>query len=84
MNLLTGPNNMLCPTPPAAGETIVVSAALAAALDEVVAAFPGFVFLSPQWAARSCSDFEGGGPHLTVAGNQAAATTVSAFFAPTQ
>ena len=78
MNLITGPNNMLCPTPPAAGETIVVSQELAAAMVEVAAAFPGFVYLSPKWAARSCSDFQGGGPHLTVAGNVAVAGAVSA------
>ncbi len=84
MGQIRGPNNMLCPTPPAAGETIVVSPELQAAMQEVAAAFPGFVFLSPAWEARSCSDFDGGGPHLTTAGNQAAAGPVAAHFAVTQ
>lgn len=84
MGQIRGPNNMLCPTPPASGETIVVSPELQAAMQEVAAAFPGFVFLSPAWEARSCSDFDGGGPHLTTAGNQAAAGPIAAHFAATQ
>jgi len=81
---IRGPNNMLCPTPPAEGETIVVSPELQAAMQEVAVAFPGFVFLSPAWEASSCSDFQGGGPHLTTAGNMAAAGPAATHFALTQ
>jgi hypothetical protein len=84
INQITGPGNMLCPIPPGANETIVVSPEMKAAMDEVAAAFPGFVFLSPRWEARSCSDFNGGGPHLTTAGNMAAAGPAAAYFAKTQ
>ena len=84
MAQIRGPNNMLCPTPPATGETIVVSPELQAAMQEVAAAFPGFVFLSPAWEARSCADFQAGGPHLTTVGNQAAAGPIAAYFAATQ
>jgi len=84
MNQIRGPNNMLCPTPPAEGETIVVSPELQAAMQEVAVAFPGFVFLSPAWEASSCSDFQGGGPHLTTAGNMAAAGPAATHFALTQ
>jgi hypothetical protein len=81
---IVGPENMLCPTPPAANETIVASPALQAAMDEVAAAFPGLVFLSPLWEAQSCADFQGGGPHLTSAGNMAAAESVGEYFALTE
>jgi hypothetical protein len=84
MTQITGPNNMLCPTPPAAGETIVVSPELQMALDEAVSEFPGIVFASPVWEAESCADFSGGGPHLTVAGNTKVAEVVTSHFAETQ
>lgn len=84
INQIVGPGNMLCPTPPAANETIVVSAELKAAMQEVAAAYPGFVFLNPVWEARTCADFQGGGPHLTSAGNTAAALPVATHFASSQ
>jgi hypothetical protein len=84
MNQIVGPGNMLCPTPPAATETIVASPELKAAMQEVAAAFPGFVFLNPLWEARTCADFQGGGPHLTAAGNMAAAQPAAMHFAMTQ
>lgn len=84
VNQIHGPNNMLCPTPPAANETIVISAELQAAMAEVATAFPGLVFISPKFEARSCADFQGGGPHLTSAGNMAAARLIAEYFAPMQ
>jgi hypothetical protein len=84
MTQVTGPANMLCPTPPAEGETIVVSAELAAALETIVSDFPGFVFSSPQREAQSCADFDGGGPHLTSAGNMLAVGPIATYFAATQ
>jgi hypothetical protein len=83
MDLMTqvrGPDNMLCPTAPTQGETIVVPPELDDAIDDVAAAHPGFVFVGPRVEARSCSDIQGGGPHLTSAGNTAAAVPISSYF----
>jgi hypothetical protein len=87
MDLVTqirGPNNMLCPTAPTAGETIVVPPELDAALDDVAAAFPGLVFVGPKSVAHSCSEFQGGGPHLTPAGNSANVAPFATYFAQLQ
>ncbi len=87
MDLMTqvrGPGNMLCPTAPTQGETIVVPPELDDAIDDVAAAHPGFVFVGPHVEARSCSDIQGGGPHLTSAGNTAAAVPISSYFAAAQ
>jgi hypothetical protein len=81
LTIIRGPNNMLCPTPPAAGETIQMPAALDAALAAVAGRFPGLVDVGPKFEATSCADFSGGGPHLTTAGNTKAAATISAYFA---
>ena len=45
---IRGPNNMLCPTAPTAGETIAVPPEQDAAMADVAAAFPGFVFVGPE------------------------------------
>jgi hypothetical protein len=87
MDLVTqirGPSNMLCPTAPTAGETIVVPPELDAALDDVAAAFPGFVFVGPKSVAHACSDFQGGGPHLTAAGNMANVGPFATYFSEVQ
>lgn len=81
---IRGPNNMNCPTPPIAGEPIAVPAIQDAAMDEVAAAFPGFVFVGPKVEAKACSDFVGGGPHLTAAGNMANVGPLAAYFAAAQ
>jgi len=81
MTQVRGPANMACPTAPTPGETIVVPPELDAAIDDVAAAHPGFVFVAPRVEARSCSDIQGGGPHLTTAGNTAAAVPLSSYFA---
>ena len=81
LTVIRGPANMLCPTPPAAGETIQMPAALDAAFVSVAAQFPGLVFVGPKVEATSCADFNGGGPHLTTAGNMKAASTYAAYFA---
>lgn len=81
LTVIRGLNNMLCPTPPAAGETIQMPASLDAALAAVAARNPGFVFVGPKFEATSCADFSGGGPHLTTQGNMKAATTIAAYFA---
>jgi hypothetical protein len=81
---IRGPNNMLCPTPPTAGETIAVPPEQDAAMADVAAAFPGFVFVGPKVVAHSCSEFQGGGPHLTAAGNMANVAVLSDYFVQVQ
>ena len=53
-------------------------------MEEVATAFPGFVFVGPKVQARSCSDFQGGGPHLTSAGNVANVGVLSDYFVQIQ
>ena len=84
MTQVRGPGNMLCPAAPTQGETIVVPPELDDAIDDVAAAHPGFVFVGPRVEARSCSDIQGGGPHLTSAGNTAAAVPISSHFVTAQ
>jgi hypothetical protein len=81
---IRGPNNQLCPTAPIAGETIAVPAEQDAAMAEVAAAFPGFVFVGPEVEAHSCADFQGGGPHLTAAGNMANVSVLADYFVQVQ
>ena len=84
MSIIRGPGDMLCPTPPAAGETIVIAPEQDAAMQAVAAQFPGLVFVAPKFEVTSCAQFSGGGPHLTTAGNMAMAPTLAAYFATTQ
>ena len=84
LTVIRGPNNMLCPTPPAAGETIAMPAELDAAIAAVAARSPGFVFAGPKFEAPNCAAFSGGGPHLTTAGNMNMAKMISAYFAAIQ
>jgi hypothetical protein len=81
---IRGPNNMLCPTAPTAGETIAVPPEQDAAMADVAAAFPGFVFVGPKVEAHSCSEFQGGGPHLTAAGNTANMPVLASYFVQVQ
>jgi hypothetical protein len=81
---IRGPNNMLCPTAPTAGETIAVPPEQDAAMADVAAAFPSFVFVGPAVVAHSCSEFQGGGPHLTAAGNMANMPALASYFVQTQ
>jgi len=80
MTVIRGPGNMLCPTPPASGETIVIPPELDAALAAAATKFPNLVFVAPKFEAPNCAAFSGGGPHLTTAGNTAVAKTISAAF----
>jgi hypothetical protein len=84
ITVIRGPGNMLCPTPPAAGETIALPAALDAAIAAVAARMPGFVFAGPKFEAPNCAAFSGGGPHLTSAGNMNMARMIATYFAATQ
>jgi hypothetical protein len=80
MTVIRGPGNMLCPTPPATDETIVIPPALDAALAAATTKFPNLVFVAPKFEAPNCAAFSGGGPHLTTAGNTAVAKLISAAF----
>jgi hypothetical protein len=84
MTVIRGPGNMLCPTPPAANETIVIPPELDGALAATATKFPGLVFVAPKFEAPSCAAFNGGGPHLTSAGNTAVAKDIAASFAHLQ
>jgi hypothetical protein len=84
MTVIRGPGNRLCPTAPAAGETIVIPPELDAALAAAATQFPGLVFVAPKFEAPSCAAFSGGGPHLTTAGNTAVAAMIGAYFATIQ
>jgi hypothetical protein len=84
MTVIRGASNMLCPTPPAAGETIVIPPELDGALAAAAAQFPNFVFVAPKFEAANCAAFSGGGPHLTTAGNTAVARNIGAYFATVQ
>jgi len=77
---IAGPGNRACPAAPLAGEGIVIPVELDAAMAEVAAAFPSFVSVAPHVEADSCADFQGGGPHLTTAGNTAAAKKMASYF----
>ncbi|HET6148829.1 MAG TPA: hypothetical protein VFH68_14930 [Polyangia bacterium] len=84
MTVIRGPGNHLCPTAPAAGETIVIPPELDGALAAAATQFPGLVFVAPRFEAPSCAAFSGGGPHLTSAGNAAVASMIGAYFATIQ
>jgi hypothetical protein len=84
MTVIRGPNNQLCPTPPAANETISMPKELDAALAATADKNPGFVFVAPQFAAPDCASFMGGGPHLTSAGNTAVAKDIATHFSTLQ
>lgn len=84
MTVIRGPGNALCPTAPAAGETIVMPPDLDGALAAAAIQFPDLVFVAPRFEAPSCAAFIGGGPHLTVAGNTAVAAMIGAYFATIQ
>lgn len=80
MTVIRGPGNMLCPMAPAANETIVMPPELDAALASTATKFPGLVHVAPKFEAASCSAFNGGGPHLSTAGNTAVAKDIAAAF----
>jgi hypothetical protein len=80
MTVIRGPGNQLCPTPPAANETIALPAELDAALAAVASKHAGLVYVTPKFEAPNCAAFSGGGPHLTTAGNTAVAKDIAAHF----
>ena len=81
---IRGPNNMLCPTAPTAGETIVGLAGAGSRDGRRGRGVPRVRVRRPEVEAMSCSQFVGGGPHLTAAGNMATVPPFSAYFVQTQ
>ena len=80
MTVIRGPGNQTCPTPPAANEYIAMPPALDAALAASATKHPSLVHVAPPFDAADCAAFNGGGPHLTTAGNMAVAKTIAAYF----
>jgi hypothetical protein len=84
MTVIRGPNNKECPLPAVAGETVSMPPELDAAFAGVAAKFPNLVYVGPKIEAPSCEAFQGGGPHLTRAGNTEVAKAIAAHFAKLQ
>jgi hypothetical protein len=80
MTVVRSPANQPCPAPPAAGEYVAMPRELDDALAAVASRFPGQVFVGPKVEAPSCAAFQGGGPHLTPAGNAEIAKAIAAYF----
>jgi len=80
MTVVRGPANGTCPLPPARGEYIAVPPEFDAGLAATAAKFPGLVFVGPKTEAPNCAAFQGGGPHLTPAGNAEVAKAIAAQF----
>lgn len=80
LTVIRGPGNKNCPTPPAPNQTISMPAELDAAIAAIAAKRSGLVFAAPKFEAHDCSDFKGGGPHLTDAGNAVVAKDIAAYF----
>jgi hypothetical protein len=80
MTIIRGPQNQLCPTPPAAQETISMPPELDAAFAALASKHAGLVYAAPKFEAPNCAAFTGGGPHLTTAGNTAVTQNIAAYF----
>ena len=44
----------------------------------------GYGFVGPKVVAHVCSEFQGGGPHLTAAGNMANVSVLANYFVQMQ
>jgi hypothetical protein len=79
MTIIRGPANAACGDPNVYAENTHIPAALDAALTQVAAASPSLVQVAPPFAVDACSDFEGTGPHLTMAGNAKLASKIAVW-----
>jgi len=84
MTVVRGPGNKTCPTPPVPNEYIAMPGELDGGLADVAAKFPGLVFVGPKAEASRCESFQGGGPHLTKAGNEEVARKIAEYFVKLQ
>jgi hypothetical protein len=80
LTIVRGPGNQACGTQGYA-ESTKVPANLDAAIAEVASQFPGLVHVGPVIEATACSDFTGGGPHLTADGDKKLAGLYGAYYA---
>jgi hypothetical protein len=82
MTIIRGPGNKSCGNTTVVAENTLIPTWVDQALANVAARNPGLVKVGPKVEAASCADFIGTGPHLTAAGDAAAAKKVAAAFAP--
>ncbi len=81
MTIIRGPNNVSCGNTTVVAENTLIPSYVDQALADVAAANPNLVKVAPKFAAASCADFMGTGPHLTPAGDTAIAQMVAATYA---
>lgn len=84
MTVVRSPGNKTCPLPPVANEYVAMPPEFDGGLAAVAAKFPGLVFFGPKIEASSCEAFQGGGPHLTKAGNAEVARRIAEYFVKLQ
>ncbi len=80
LTMLRAPGNVNCAT--AVNDETVVQPYIDAAVEEVVAKYPGLVTAAPKFQAPSCDVFLLGGPHLTPDGQAAVANVYSTYYGP--
>lgn len=81
MTIVRGPNNVSCGNTTVVAENTLIPSYVDQALADVAAATPNLVKVAPKFAASSCADFMGTGPHLTAAGDAEIAQMVAATYA---
>jgi hypothetical protein len=81
MTIVRGPNNVSCGNTTVVAENTLIPSYVDQALADVAAATPDLVKVAPKFAASSCADFMGTGPHLTAAGDAEIAQMVAATYA---
>jgi hypothetical protein len=81
MTIVRGPGNTSCGNTAVLAENTLIPSYVDQALANVAAKYPTLVKVGPQTEAAACSDFMGTGPHLTTAGDTAAAKSIATFFA---
>jgi len=81
MTIVRGPGNTSCGNTTVLAENTLIPTYVDQALANVAAKYPTLVKVGPKTEAAACSDFMGTGPHLTTAGDSAAAKSIATFFA---
>jgi hypothetical protein len=81
MTIIRGPGNVSCGNTTVVAENTLIPSYVDQALADVAAANPDLVKVAPQFAASSCAEFMGTGPHLTAAGDTAIAQMIAAVYA---
>jgi hypothetical protein len=81
MTIVRGPGNVSCGNTTVVAENTLIPSYVDQALADVAATSPDLVKVAPPFAANSCADFMGTGPHLTAAGDAEMAQKIAAAFA---